>query len=289
MIIITHRGIDCNRPEDMVESSYEAFVDHLKKGYGLEFDLQLTKDSHIVVSHDSSFKRLSGGVITEDISEMSIDDFLSVRINSNRFVSLDELLSLIDIYRQPGSIFCIHLKGAFQVNANLQILSKKLLTLKETSHLIFFDVTIESAEYLKVLQPDIKLAPSIVHPYDKERYSQFTQNTLYTFSDIEDKLHLFSHVWLDEWDRKASLNKSKTLYNKELFDKIKSVGLKVCLVSPELHRTSPGLLGTEMHEDARNLDVLKLRLEQILELSPDVICSDYPDMVRDLASNYDLV
>lgn len=289
MEVITHRGIDAERKDFPMESSYGAFIDHLKRGYGLEFDLQMTNDDHIVVSHDANLKRLSEGTHTKNIQEMSLNEFLQIRIYENRFVSLDELLSLIDTYRTPHSIYAVHLKGNFQTLKNLGILAKKLLTLTETNHLIFFDVTIQSAHYLKGVVPSINLAPSIVDSYDKERYAQFTQNTLYTFNDIEGDLHLFSHVWFDEWDRKSPFNELKKLYSEENFERARSAGLKICLVSPELHGSSPGLLGAEMHEDAHSLDALKTRVKEMINLGPDAICTDYPDMVRTMSANHVLV
>ena len=57
-IIITHRGLEPSNPSFWPESSYEAFEDQLKRGFGIEFDPNFCKDG-IVVSHDSTLKRIT--------------------------------------------------------------------------------------------------------------------------------------------------------------------------------------------------------------------------------------
>ena len=51
-------------------------------------------------------------------------------------------------------------------------------------------------------------------------------------------------------------------------------------MTPELHGTSPGLLGGESHKHAANTEVLFERMREILSLEPDAICTDYPEEVK---------
>jgi hypothetical protein len=41
-------------------------------------------------------------------------------------------------------------------------------------------------------------------------------------------------------------------------------------------------LGGEAHEDARDHEALMARIEEIIDLKPDLVCTDYPDEVRTL-------
>lgn len=52
-----HRGL---HGAGVPENSMEAFRRAVAEGYGVEFDVQFTKDHHIVVFHDSNLKRMCG-------------------------------------------------------------------------------------------------------------------------------------------------------------------------------------------------------------------------------------
>jgi hypothetical protein len=66
-----------------------------------------------------------------------------------------------------------------------------------------------------------------------------------------------------------------------VFKILKDEGLKVALVTPELHGTSPGLLGGEAHPDA-DKNCLFDRIQEIIDLQPDALCTDYPEEVGKL-------
>ncbi len=102
---------------------------------------------------------------------------------------------------------------------------------------------------------------------------------MYSIEDFLDNLSIFDWVWLDEWDRKDT-NWEKTLYNKEVFDIIKKENKLIWLVTPELHAKSPWLLWWEAHEDCKNVNTLKLRFKEIIDLNPDFICSDYLEFIK---------
>ena len=59
-IIFTHRGLEPSNKESYPESSYEQFKDHIKKGYGIEFDICFVKDG-IIILHDSDLTRITNG------------------------------------------------------------------------------------------------------------------------------------------------------------------------------------------------------------------------------------
>lgn len=283
MQVITHRGLDPSKECYFVESSYEAFEDQLTRGFGLEFDLQYTKDNKIVISHDNNLSRISQGADVRNISEVTESETTSLVFNGCHISSLPVLIKLINKIGSKERIHAVHIKHSFQKKELLDVLLENLRNV-DVKKFIFFDVTLETATYLKEKKESLNLAPSVAHSFDIERYNQAIGGTLLSGEDALAHPELFSWVWLDEWDRTDKDNGSKKLYTKEVFQQFRDHGIKIAVVSPELHTTSPSLLSGEVHQDALSMNVLKERLCEIIALNPDAICTDYPDMVR----NYSL-
>lgn len=282
MIIFTHRGLEPSNPNFFSESSFEAFQNHLKRGFGIEFDVNFTKDG-IIIYHDSNLERLTHGNDKRLFSGLTNNEALKIKLGNGRLCSFTELMELIR--NSSSKTNALHLKGEFQ---KPEYFEKILSSLAEYPDLIdrilIFDVKTETAEYLKDKIPSLHLAPSVAHPHDIQRYNSLVSGTLMT---VEDALHykeegLYDWVWLDEWGRTDERGKTKKLCTKEVFDKLRNLGYKIALVTPELHATSPGLLGGESHQDAKDSQTLFARIKEILCLSPDAICTDYPKEVVNL-------
>ncbi|OHB13026.1 MAG: hypothetical protein A2Y49_00005 [Candidatus Zambryskibacteria bacterium RIFCSPLOWO2_12_39_8] len=256
MYILTHRGLDPAKKPYFPESSREAFEDQLGRGFGLEFDLQFTKDGQMIVSHDPVMD-----------------------LSNSHLISLSDLLSLI--MKSGAELSALHLKHTWQ---KTEYLDKLLVELQkvDTERFIIFDVKIETAKYLKERNPKLHLASSVSHQYDIERYNGVVGGTLITIEEAIENKDLFDWVWLDEWDLTDKDGGVKSLYNKENFELLRKNNLKIALVTPELHATSPGLLGGESHQDAKDHQTLVKRLHEIITLKPDAICTDWPDLVTSL-------
>lgn len=279
MKILTHRGLDFSKNNPFAESSYEAFESQLAQGYGLEFDVNLTKDGQIVIFHDPGLSRITKGQNQKSFKEMTLEETKKVDLAGNRLCDFKELLDLIAKYKPE--INALHLKSGYQTEAYLGILLEYLKEYpQEVKRLMVFDVKIPTAEYLKNKMPELSLAPSVVHPYDVKRFNQYVGGTLITPEEAVKNKKLFDWVWLDEWDRQDENGGTKKLYTKEVFDQMRKAGFKIGLVTPELHRSSPSLLANEAHEDAKGMATLKKRQEEIIKLHPDIICTDYPELVR---------
>jgi len=278
--IITHRGLDPERPNYFFESSKEAFLDQLERGYGLEFDPQMTANGEIIVLHDSSLKRISKGKDERFVKDITVEELLALNLNGCRLMTLRELISTIQTKSDKNSISAMHLKHNFQGNLkNLDLLLCELEMIDPEKYIIF-DVTLKTAKYLKKKNPSLHLAPSVSHPYDIKRYNMATGGTLFTVEQVLANKDLFDWVWLDEWDLSDKNGKTKKLYTKEVFDIFRESKIKIALVTPELHGTSPGLLGGEAHPDAQNKETLHKRFMEITALHPDAMCSDYPDVLK---------
>ncbi len=278
MIVFTHRGLDPDRKEYYLESSKESFLNQIKRGYGLEFDIQQTSDNNFIVFHDGDLKRISKGKNFGKFKEMKVGELLKLEIDSCHLIDLSRMLKLIEIGKVTSAL---HFKHHLQTPPLLDLLIN-FLKKNDFKNIVVFDLKPDSALYLKSRVKNMNLAASVSHPYDIERYNKFVGDTLMTINDVLKYKDLYNWVWLDEWDVSDYGGKMKTLYNVEVVEKLKQEGFKICVVSPELHRASPGLLGGEFHPDADNRNVLTKRLKEIIKLSPDAICTDYPDLVSSI-------
>ena len=279
--IITHRGLDPSNANYFVESSREAFADQIARGFGLEFDLQFTKDGELVVLHDSDLKRLSEGSDSRKLSEIGLAEILKMDFAGCHLISFKDLLRMIAGNPDNSSINAIHIKSKLQEPKYLDKIAEELQE-ADPERFVLFDLKVEAARHLKEKNPKLHLAPSVAHPYDIERYNEAVGGTLLPLNRVIENRGLYDWVWLDEWDKTDKNGGTKTLYKSETFKRLRTAGFKIALVTPELHGTSPCLLGGEAHPDASTKEKLHNRFEEIAMLHPDAICTDYPDIVRTL-------
>ncbi|MEN9327869.1 MAG: Glycerophosphoryl diester phosphodiesterase family [Candidatus Parcubacteria bacterium] len=277
--IITHRGLEPSKPTFYSESSYEAFADHLQRGFGIEFDPNFLLDGNIVLAHDSSLSRMSNGKDTRPFAELKTEDVQTIILPHGRLCFFAELMEMIESSVAP--VHSLHFKGIFQEQLYADVLLSHLETvLHLLPRIILFDVKPDIAAYMKAQLPTLLLAPSVAHTYDIERYNNAVHGTLLSVEEALRYKNIYDWVWLDEWDLQDKDGGQKQFYTKETFETLKHVGYKISLVTPELHGTSPGLLGGEAHPDAKDKQTLFNRIKEILDLQPDAVCTDYPEEVR---------
>ena len=97
-----HRGLH-SRDKKVPENSLEAFELAMKAGYGVELDVQLSKDGQVVVFHDDTLDRVCGvhaKVCDKDYSELSQ---LKLCGSENRIPLFTEVLQTIN---GRGPIIC---------------------------------------------------------------------------------------------------------------------------------------------------------------------------------------
>lgn len=280
-IILTHRGLEKNEDFRFFESSLEAFKDHLSRGFGIEFDFNLTLDKKIIIMHDKTLLRITGGRDARMVQSVLSEELKVLKLNGNRLCLFDELM--LEIIKRNTKLNAFHIKGAFQKEEYLDILLKSLKPYgANVKRLILFDLLPHAAEYLLKRNPHLILAPSVAHPFDINRYNQCVSGSLISINDAIKYKNLYKWVWLDEWDLVNVNGTTKRLYTKETFEQLKNIGYQIALVTPELHATSPGLLGNESHPDADPPKRLFRRISEIMDLQPDAICTDYPEVVKSM-------
>ena len=93
-----HRGLwTSNEPgaEHRPENSLAAFRAAVEKGYGMELDVHLTADGHLVVHHDDSLKRLTGSDLI--IGRSTLAQVRACHLpNGEPVPTFDELLQTVD-------------------------------------------------------------------------------------------------------------------------------------------------------------------------------------------------
>lgn len=284
--IITHRGLEPDKPKFWSESSYEAFADQLHRGFsGIEFDINFTCDDQLIVIHDVGFSRLTAGADTRKfVNSIIAAEVADFRLPHGRIPFFHEVMELIR-NTPVAKNNALHLKGHFQNPKHLELLIDAFYNARDLlSRIIIFDVKQETTRILKQVLPETRIAPSVAHPYDIKRYGGAVGNTLLSIEEALELagMGLIEGVWLDEWDLTDCESGKKTLYNAEVFNRLRNAGLHIYLVSPELHGTSPGLYGGESHPDATSKQHLYSRIREIIRLQPDAICTDHPEEILQL-------
>lgn len=108
--LYAHRGLhDGNKA--VPENSMEAFRLAMDKGYGIELDVQLTRDGKLVVHHDGSLKRVCG--VDKLIREADFAE-LPLLPGGSRIPLFEEVLQMVD-GRAPIIVEVKHYGGAARV------------------------------------------------------------------------------------------------------------------------------------------------------------------------------
>lgn len=88
-----HRGL---WNETVPENSLAAFMLAAKAGYGIELDIQLSKDGRIIVFHDTNLKRMCG--VDKKICNLTLEELKTFTLlgTNQQIPTLVEVLQLID-------------------------------------------------------------------------------------------------------------------------------------------------------------------------------------------------
>ena len=111
--MLVHRGLGNKR---LVENTIQAFSYCFKKKYGIETDLQVTKDNKIICFHDFTLKKFK---INKNISDLSLKEIQSV---GKKFkFEIPEINKLIKISKNRHYIM-LELKSLFSKKSILKLL-----------------------------------------------------------------------------------------------------------------------------------------------------------------------
>ncbi|WP_312649074.1 glycerophosphodiester phosphodiesterase family protein [Aminipila sp.] len=116
-----HRGLHDNN-NGIPENSLVAFEKAILYGYGIELDVQLTKDNVAIVIHDDNLIRVCG--INKKVSETTYDEISKLKLlNSNIGIpKLTDVLNLVE-----GKVpLIVELKTADDIKNNCRIIANIL-------------------------------------------------------------------------------------------------------------------------------------------------------------------
>lgn len=90
-----HRGLH-NDHSDAPENSLEAFRRAVNSGFGIEMDLQRTKDNHIIVFHDDTLTRVCG--VDKDPKDLTLAQIRQYHLydSDQRIPLFSEVLELVN-------------------------------------------------------------------------------------------------------------------------------------------------------------------------------------------------
>lgn len=90
-----HRGLFDN-DSDAPENSLKAMQKAVEAGYGIEFDIQLSKDDVPVIFHDASLKRMCG--VDGKIWDYTLEELQKMKLaNSNETIpTLEQVIGVVD-------------------------------------------------------------------------------------------------------------------------------------------------------------------------------------------------
>lgn len=94
-IFYAHRGLFDNEG-DAPENSLAAFRKAVEAGYGMEMDVQLTKDDKLVVFHDATLKRMCG--VPGNVWDYTLEELQKFRLKNSgeKIPEFSEVLRLVD-------------------------------------------------------------------------------------------------------------------------------------------------------------------------------------------------
>ena len=89
-----HRGLFL-KDQSVPENSLPAFARAVEAGYGIELDVQLTKDGEVVVFHDDDLKRGCG--VEKDLKELTLAELKELRLfgTEEKIPLFSEVLDLV--------------------------------------------------------------------------------------------------------------------------------------------------------------------------------------------------
>ncbi|HAH47823.1 glycerophosphodiester phosphodiesterase family protein [Gimesia sp.] len=145
--IVAHRGLLKVAPENTLAN----FRACLELRLGFEFDVQRSKDGHLVCIHDSTLNRTTNGtgnvadLTLAEIRELDAGSWFDPRFKNERVPTVEEVFQLAAQYRQHELLIAVDFKEA-NVEQDVVDLARKQGILKR---LIFIGRTIQEPQVRK--------------------------------------------------------------------------------------------------------------------------------------------
>lgn len=112
-LIVAHRGLLRHAPENTLTN----FRACLELRMGFEFDVERTKDGHLVCIHDSTVDRTTNGkgkvseMTLAQVRELDAGSWFDPKFAGEKVPTVDEVLKLVSNYRQHDVLIAVDLKA----------------------------------------------------------------------------------------------------------------------------------------------------------------------------------
>lgn len=113
-LIVAHRGLLLHAPENTLAN----FRACLELRLGFEFDVEKTKDGHLVCIHDGNVDRTTNGtgkvddLTLEEIRRLDAGSWFDPKFAGEQVPTIDEVLKLVAEYQQHNVLIAVDLKAA---------------------------------------------------------------------------------------------------------------------------------------------------------------------------------
>lgn len=246
--IFAHRGLLREFPEN----SFPALAEALRRGFGLETDLRLTRDDDFVIVHDDTFTRLTG--TDKKVADLTLAEAENLQYlkSKEKIISLRRLLEWLKTNPAPYWN-AIHLKDDSQTEDGLRLVARYWKEFDLYDNFFVFDLTQQAAVHLKEINSQIRIA-LIVSEYKFEQ-------TIHLWKEVKN-FPYFDIVWAAEY---------RKLYSKNFINEVRSLGKAFYAMSPDVHVQLGHPLARGGYEKT---------WAELIEWGAEGICSDYPEKLE---------
>jgi glycerophosphoryl diester phosphodiesterase len=149
-LIVAHRGLLRHAPENTLAN----FRACLELRLGFEFDVERSKDGHLVCIHDGTVDRTTNGngkvsdLALAEIKELDAGSWFDSKFSGEKVPTVDEVLELISQYKHHNVLIAVDLKAA-DVGEDVVRLAEKH---KVLHRLLFIGRTISDPELRKKIK-----------------------------------------------------------------------------------------------------------------------------------------
>lgn len=156
--MIAHRGVSGLE----MENTASAFVAAGNRShFGVECDIHVTADKHIVVIHDSSTKRVALEDKDVIVEELTLDEIRKIRLKNLKGpvrgdLMIPTLAEYVGICKHYGKICVIELKDRFTTE-DIKLVIEEIRSLEYLENVIFISFSWENMVDLRTILPNQQL------------------------------------------------------------------------------------------------------------------------------------
>jgi glycerophosphoryl diester phosphodiesterase len=175
-MIFAHRGACAHAPENTI-SSFELAVQH--RADAVELDAKLSKDGHIVVIHDQTVNRTTGGkgkvneLTLQELKTLDAGSFFGEQYSGVKIPTLDE------VFEHVGKLIYINVELTNYGSTHDELVEKTVLAVKHhqmENRVLFSSFAPANLVKAHVLLPSVSVAllclKGILGSYSRSRFSR---------------------------------------------------------------------------------------------------------------------